>query len=84
MRPVPKPNQRNVTCTSGPIPNAKTTVPMPAVPPSVIPITSTVTSITVRAHRIDRMIKGVETGDPWESVLEMSLGLAGRPVLKAA
>ena len=30
------------------------------------------------------MIKGVETGDPWGSVLEMSLGLSGRPVLKAA
>jgi DNA polymerase-3 subunit delta len=38
----------------------------------------------LRAHRIDRMIKGVETGDPWDSVLEMSLGLSGRPVLKAA
>jgi len=35
----------------------------------------------LRAHRIDRMIKGVETGDPWASVLEMSLGLSGRPVL---
>jgi DNA polymerase-3 subunit delta len=37
----------------------------------------------LRAHRIDRMIKGVETGDPWESILEMALGLAGRPVLDA-
>jgi DNA polymerase-3 subunit delta len=36
----------------------------------------------LRAHRIDRMIKGVETGDPWDSVLEMSLGLAGAPVMK--
>ena len=36
----------------------------------------------LRAHKIDRMIKGVETGDPWDSVLEMSLGLAGAPVMK--
>ncbi len=36
----------------------------------------------LRAHRIDRMIKGVETGDPWDNVLEMSLGLSGRPVLR--
>ena len=35
----------------------------------------------LRAHRIDRMIKGVETGDPWDSILEMSLGLSGQPVL---
>ncbi|APV49006.1 DNA polymerase III subunit delta [Betaproteobacteria bacterium GR16-43] len=35
----------------------------------------------LRAHRIDRMIKGVETGDPWDSMLELSLGLAGMPVL---
>jgi DNA polymerase-3 subunit delta len=36
----------------------------------------------LRAHRIDRMIKGVEPGDPWESLLELALGLAGRPVLE--
>jgi DNA polymerase-3 subunit delta len=36
----------------------------------------------LRAHRIDRMIKGVETGNPWESLLEMALGLAGKPVLE--
>lgn len=35
----------------------------------------------LRAHRIDRMIKGVETGDPWENMVELALGLAGRPVL---
>jgi DNA polymerase-3 subunit delta len=35
----------------------------------------------LRAHRIDRMIKGVETGDPWDALLELCLGLAGRPVL---
>jgi DNA polymerase-3 subunit delta len=35
----------------------------------------------LRAHRIDRMIKGVETGDPWDSVVELALGIAGRPVL---
>jgi len=38
----------------------------------------------LRAHRIDRMIKGVEPGDPWESVVELALGLAGRPVLDQA
>jgi DNA polymerase-3 subunit delta len=38
----------------------------------------------LRAHRIDRMIKGVETGDAWEEILELSLALAGRPALRAA
>jgi len=38
----------------------------------------------LRAHRIDRMIKGVETGDPWDSVTELALGLAGKSVLRAA
>jgi DNA polymerase-3 subunit delta len=37
----------------------------------------------LRAHRIDRMIKGIETGDPWESILELALGISGRPVLPA-
>jgi DNA polymerase-3 subunit delta len=35
----------------------------------------------LRAHRIDRMIKGVETGDPWDSVVELALGISGRPVM---
>lgn len=35
----------------------------------------------LRAHRIDRMMKGVATGDPWENVLELALGLAGRTAL---
>jgi len=38
----------------------------------------------LRAHRIDRMIKGVETGDPWEAILELSLALAGHPALRSA
>ena len=38
----------------------------------------------LRAHRIDRMINGVETGDAWEEILEMSLALAGRPALRPA
>jgi DNA polymerase-3 subunit delta len=38
----------------------------------------------LRAHRIDRMIKGVEPGDPWEGVIELALGLAARPVLEQA
>jgi DNA polymerase III subunit delta len=38
----------------------------------------------LRAHRIDRMIKGVETGDPWASVVELALGISGRPVMSEA
>ena len=37
----------------------------------------------LRAHRIDRMIKGVETGDAWEEILELCLALAGKPALRA-
>ena len=33
------------------------------------------------AHRIDLRAKGVEAGDPWNSVVEMALGLAGKRVL---
>jgi DNA polymerase-3 subunit delta len=36
--------------------------------------------LLLRAHRIDRMIKGVETGDPWDSLLELALGIAGKSV----
>lgn len=38
----------------------------------------------LRAHRIDRMIKGVETGDAWEEILELCLALAGNPALRPA
>jgi DNA polymerase-3 subunit delta len=38
----------------------------------------------LRAHRIDRMIKGVEPGDPWDSIIELALGIAGKPVMKEA
>ena len=38
----------------------------------------------LRAHRIDRMIKGVEAGDPWDALLELALDLAGKPVLADA
>jgi DNA polymerase-3 subunit delta len=38
----------------------------------------------LRAHRIDRMIKGVETGDAWEEILELALALAGTPSLRPA
>ena len=38
----------------------------------------------LRGHRIDRMIKGVEAGDPWDAMLELALGIAGRPVLEQA
>jgi DNA polymerase-3 subunit delta len=37
-----------------------------------------------RAHRIDRLIKGVETGDPWDAMVDFSLGLAARPLLEEA
>ena len=36
----------------------------------------------LRAHHIDRMIKGVEPGDPWDSVVELALGIAAKPVMK--
>ena len=35
----------------------------------------------LRAHRIDRMIKGVETGDPWDGVIDLALGIAGKPAM---
>jgi hypothetical protein len=38
----------------------------------------------LRAHRIDRMIKGVETGDPWDNVVDLALGISGRPILVEA
>ncbi len=37
--------------------------------------------LLLRAHRIDRMIKGVETGDAWDEILELCLAAAGRPAL---
>ncbi|MGE0356321.1 MAG: DNA polymerase III subunit delta [Burkholderiales bacterium] len=40
--------------------------------------------LLLRAHRIDRMIKGVETGDAWEEILELCLAIAGRPALRPA
>jgi DNA polymerase-3 subunit delta len=36
----------------------------------------------LRAHRIDLMIKGVETADPWDSIVELALGIAGRAVFE--
>jgi DNA polymerase-3 subunit delta len=38
----------------------------------------------LRAHRIDRMIKGVETGNPWGAVLELCLGIARKPLMEDA
>jgi DNA polymerase-3 subunit delta len=38
----------------------------------------------LRAHRIDRMIKGVETGDPWDNVVDLALGISGRPLFVEA
>jgi DNA polymerase-3 subunit delta len=34
----------------------------------------------LRAHRIDRMIKGVEMGDPWENVIDLALGISGKSI----
>lgn len=38
----------------------------------------------LQAHRIDRMIKGIGTGDAWEEILEFCLSLAGKPALRCA
>jgi len=38
--------------------------------------------LLLQAHRIDRMIKGVETGDAWEEILEFCVALAGKPALR--
>jgi DNA polymerase-3 subunit delta len=38
----------------------------------------------LRAHVIDRMMKGVEVGDPWTGVLDLSLGIARKAVLDEA
>ena len=35
-----------------------------------------------RAHHVDRMVKGVEQGDPWEAMVDLALGIAGKPVLE--
>jgi DNA polymerase III subunit delta len=37
----------------------------------------------LRAHVIDRMIKGVEAGNPWDNITDLALGIAGRPAIKA-
>ena len=41
-------------------------------------------ALLLRAHRIDRMIKGIEAGDPWDAVIDFSMALAGKPILAAA
>ena len=35
-----------------------------------------------RAHHIDRMVKGVEPGDPWATMIDLALGIAGKPVFE--
>jgi hypothetical protein len=30
------------------------------------------------------MIKGVETGDPWDNVVDLALGISGRPLFVEA
>jgi DNA polymerase-3 subunit delta len=38
----------------------------------------------LRAHRIDRMIKGVEPGNPWDAIVDLALGISGRPLMLEA
>ena len=38
-------------------------------------------ALLLQAHRIDRMIKGVEAGDPWDAVVDFAMALAGKPVI---
>ena len=40
--------------------------------------------LLLQLHRIDRMIKGIEAGDPWDAVVDFAMALAGRPILAAA
>jgi DNA polymerase-3 subunit delta len=35
-----------------------------------------------RAHHIDRMVKGVEPGDPWDAMTDLAFGIAGQPVME--
>ena len=37
-----------------------------------------------RAHHVDRMVKGVEPGDPWEAMVDLALGIAGKVVIENA
>lgn len=45
------------TCTSGPIPNAYSTVPTPTLPPSSHPVATTVSSISVRTSLTDKPVR---------------------------
>jgi DNA polymerase III subunit delta len=36
------------------------------------------------AHRVDRMVKGVATGSAWDNLLELALGIAGKPAILVA
>ena len=35
------------------------------------------------AHHVDRLVKGVEPGDPWQAMVDLALGIAGKPVMEA-
>jgi DNA polymerase-3 subunit delta len=45
---------------------------------------NSIDGLLLQAHRIDRMIKGIETGDPWDAIIDFSMALAGKPILAAA
>jgi len=40
--------------------------------------------LMLQAHRIDRMIKGIEAGNPWDAVVDLAMALAGRPTFDVA
>lgn len=35
----------------------------------------------LRAYHLDRMVKGVEDGNPWDNIVDLALGIAGKPIL---
>ena len=38
----------------------------------------------MQAARVDRMVKGLDSTDPWLGVLQLAVLLAGKPILKEA
>ena len=41
-------------------------------------------ALLLQAAEIDRMIKGLNTNDPWDALAELARGLAGKSLMKAA
>ena len=42
---------------------------------------ATLQALTIEAGRIDRMVKGIEVGDPWRALQNLVLGVSGSLVL---